>query len=88
MDKEQSLLEFPCDFTIKVIGANNEAYLDEIITIARKYFPKLKDSDIKSNKSKANNYLAISITVHAEDKKTLDALYRKLTKHAHTRMVL
>lgn len=88
MNTDQTLLEFPCDFTIKIIGSNNDTFFAEITSIIRKYFPDIKDADIKKNSSKENNYLAISATLHAKDKKTLDALYMELTNHPDTRMVL
>ena len=81
-------MEFPCDFQIKVIGVNKDSFTPEITAIARKYYPKTEDAAIRQQPSGKGNYLALTLTVHAQDQKTLDALYSELTKHPDIKMVL
>ena len=81
-------MEFPCDFSIKIIGTNTELFLSEIKDILSKHFSNIADVDIKSNPSNKDKYLAITATVHAKNQKDLDALYMELTKHADVKMVL
>lgn len=88
MESEKSLMTFPCDFQIKIIGNNNETFLSDIIRITREHYPEVDDASIQSQLSKKGNYLAISITIRVEDQKTLDALYMQLTKHPEVKMVL
>lgn len=88
MKNEQSLIKFPCDFQIKIIGNHHETFEFEIVCIARKHFPDLGEAAIRSKKSQEGNYLSITITVYAKDQDTLDALYRELTKHPDIKMVL
>ncbi len=88
MKNENSLMTFPCDFQIKVIGNNNETFLSDIIRISRKYYPIVDDKDIQSQLSKQGNYLAITIALRVEDQQTLDSLYMELTKHTEVKMVL
>ena len=38
MDKEQSLLTFPCDFQIKIIGNNTDSFEMEIFSNIRSAF--------------------------------------------------
>lgn len=88
MTDARSLMTFPCDFTIKIIGSNNNTFLKEISDIARKHFPNIVDTAIHNQLSKQGNYLAISITLHVENQKTLDSLYMELTKHPDVKWVL
>lgn len=88
MSSKETLMVFPCDFQIKVIGNNQETFANDVIAIARKYYPTLANANIKRQPSQQANYLAITLTVHAEDQPTLDALYTELTKHPDTKMVL
>jgi len=83
-----TLMEFPCDFQIKIMGNNSPSFIAEIIDIARKHFSTINDEAVQSKPSRQNNYLAISLTVHAQDQQTLDALYLDLTKHPDVKMVL
>ncbi|WP_133127329.1 HP0495 family protein [Legionella nagasakiensis] len=88
MKKDKTLLQFPCDFPIKVIGINKEMFVSEIITIARKHFPALENKSISTQPSQQGNYLSITIIVYAQDQITLDALYMELTRHPDIKMVL
>lgn len=88
MRSQQTLMTFPCDFQIKIIGSNTESFEREIIGIARKHFPDITDTSIQSKPSQQGNYVAISITLHVKDQITLDALYMELTKHPDIKMVL
>ena len=88
MTDNQSLMQFPCDFPIKIIGKKTAHFLEEITEIVRKHFPNTHDTAIRTNPSQKNNYLSITATVLAHDQATLDALYQELTKHPDIKMVL
>jgi putative lipoic acid-binding regulatory protein len=88
MKKDQTLMTFPCDFQIKIIGKNSKTFAEEIIGIARKHFPDVADTAIQSQLSQEGNYMAISINLIVKDQLTLDSLYMELTKHPDIKMVL
>ena len=88
MKKDQTLMTFPCEFQIKIIGNNSELFVVEIIEITRKHFPDTQQKAIEKKPSQQGNYLAISITLYVEDQPTLDALYMDLTQHPDIKMVL
>lgn len=88
MTDKTSLMTFPCDFQIKIIGKNTAAFETDIIHIIRKHFSNTADDAICRQSSQQSNYLAISVTVHALNQITLDALYLELTQHPDIKMVL
>lgn len=88
MKHSETLIEFPCDFAIKVIGKNSPSFMAEILVIARQHFPDLGDSGVKCQFSQQGNFLSLTLTVYAIDKPSLDALYQDLTKHPDIQMVL
>lgn len=75
----ETLLEFPCEFTIKIIGKSNETFEVEVLTLVRKHFPDTLEGALKLKHSKQKNYLAYSVTLWVESKETLDALYQDLS---------
>lgn len=87
-DEKSSLLTFPCDFPIKVIGEVSVQFEADVLNIARRHHPELQESAIQRKTSKQGNFLAISITVQATSQATLDALYEELSKHPDTKLVL
>lgn len=88
MTDKTSLMEFPCDFPIKVIGKNSATFAIDVANVARKHFPDILDSSICIKPSNQDKYLAITVTVYAQNQKTLDALYLELTKLPDIKMVL
>jgi putative lipoic acid-binding regulatory protein len=88
MTDDKSLMQFPCDFPIKIIGKNTALFLEEITMIIRQHFPQTPDIAIRNQSSQKNNYIAITATVLAHDQITLDALYQDLTNHPDIKMVL
>ncbi len=88
MQESTSLMSFPCDFPIKIIGKNHRDFLDNVMTIVHKYFPETSQDKVRSQPSKNNKYLAVSIILHVTEQSTLDALYVELTQHADINMVL
>lgn len=88
LSPKDSLLEFPCDFLIKVIGTNRAGFLNEIKEITHRHFPEIPDSCFVERLSKDGNYLAISITVWVHNKLTLDKIYYELTAHPYAKFVL
>lgn len=88
MTEKTSLIDYPCDFSIKIIGTKSATFEEEIRQIIYKHFANGKEIKISTNNSKQNNYLAITATVHVKSQEDLDALYMELTKHPETKMVL
>lgn len=88
MNESASLMQFPCDFSIKVIGKNTATFETDILNIARKFYPNLLEEAIRSQLSKNGSYRSCNLTVHAEEQTTLDALYQALTEHPDVNMVL
>ncbi|MDI9818221.1 MULTISPECIES: YbeD family protein [unclassified Legionella] len=88
MTDKHSIIEFPCDFPLKVIGKHTVDFFKEISDITRKHFPPTLDEAIRYQESQQGNYISITITVYVEDQMTLDAFYLELTKHPDVKMVL
>jgi len=85
---EQSLITYPCDFPIKVMGAQVEGYEAAMVHIARSFDPTFDEQKIERRPSKAGNYLGLTLTVHVTSREQLDELYRTLTTHPLVKVVL
>jgi putative lipoic acid-binding regulatory protein len=85
---EQSLIEYPSQFPIKVMGPCAEGFVDAIVEIAQRFDPAFDRTTVETRPSKGGNYLGITITVTATSREQLDALYRTLTTHLMVKVVL
>jgi hypothetical protein len=85
---EQSLIEYPCAFPIKVMGAHVPGYLEAIVSVARQFDPGFDAATVEQRPSKGGNYLGLTITVTATSREQLDELYRTLSSHPMVKVVL
>ena len=84
----ESLIEFPCAFPIKVMGDHSEEDIAEIHAIARQFDPGYDESSCELRPSSTGRYIGITITVQAINQQQLDDLYRALTSHPRSKVVL
>lgn len=87
-DQNESLLKFPCDFTIKVFGLGSDEFEAEVLMIIHRHVPNLSNRAIQSRPSESGKYRALSIVVYVESREQLDNLYRELSSSKHVLMAL
>jgi uncharacterized protein len=85
---EQSLIEYPSAFPIKVMGANVEGFADAVAQVALQFDPAFDAATIEQRPSKGGNYLGVTITITATSREQLDELYRTLSTHPMVKVVL
>lgn len=86
--KSGTLLEFPCEFPLKIMGAADAEFAASIAAVVVRHAPDFDTATMEMRPSKAGNYLALTCTVRAVSQVQLDALYRELTAHPMVRVVL
>jgi len=88
MADRESLIQYPTDFPIKVVGINQEGFETQIAQVLRNHAPDFDVTSIQVRESRAGKYLSISATITAHSRSQLDALYMELTRHPMVRVVL
>jgi uncharacterized protein len=87
-DIEESLITFPCDFPIKVMGRTQADFSAEMIKTIQKHAPTFDASKIEMKGSSKGNYTSLTCLCHVESKLQLDNIYRALTSHPLVKYVL
>lgn len=85
---EDTLLEFPCDFPIKMMGRDTGEFHATVRTLVEKHTGPLDDDRIQSAQSRKGNFVSITVTVIAQSQAQLDAIYRDVTAHEDVLMAL
>lgn len=83
-----SLLEFPCDFPIKVMGRREDGFAQSVLEVVLRHAPDFDAAAMEMRPSVQGNYLSLTCTVRAVSRAQLDALYRELTAHPLVKVVL
>ena len=84
----QSLLEFPCDFPIKIMGARVDGFAQAVIEVVLRHAPDFDPAGAEMRPSSKGNYLAVTCTFRALSQVQVDAMYRELTAHPMVKVVL
>jgi putative lipoic acid-binding regulatory protein len=87
-DLEQSLVEFPCQFPIKIMGKTQAGFAQSVIEVVRRHAPEFDPSTLEMRSSREGRYLSLTCTVSATSREQLDELYRELCDHPMVTMVL
>ncbi|MED5620337.1 YbeD family protein [Ideonella sp. BN130291] len=85
---EDSLIQYPSAFPIKVMGANVDGFADAVVAIARQFDPGFDAGTVETRASSGGNYLGVTVTITATSREQLDELYRTLSTHPMVKVVL
>ena len=86
--RKDSLIEYPSQFPIKVMGLHGDNFVHEITKIAKEFDPFYDASTVELRPSSSGKYLGVTVTVTATSREQLDNLYRALTNHPMVKVVL
>jgi putative lipoic acid-binding regulatory protein len=87
-DEATSLIEYPCDFPIKVMGDARAGFAQTVVEIVQRHAPDFDASTLEMRASRERKYLSVTATVRASSREQLDALYSELSTHPMVVMVL
>jgi uncharacterized protein len=85
---EETLLAFPCDFPIKVMGRAEPGFDSMVVELIRKHCPDLREGAVTSRPSKGGKWVSVTVVLQAQSKAQLDAIYLDLTAHEKVVMAL
>lgn len=85
---DETLLEFPCDFPIKMMGRDTPEFHVTARELVEKHTGPLDDSAIQSAVSRKGRFVSITVTVSAQSQQQLDDIYREVTDNEDVLMAL
>ena len=85
---EESLLEFPCAFPIKIMGERRDEFAQVMVEIVTRHAPDFVATAVEMKASKNGKYLSLTCTIQATSRAQLDDLYRELSAHPLVSIVL
>jgi len=85
---EESLIEYPSLFPIKVMGLNQPGFTEAIVALAIEFDPGYERASLQVRPSSGGRYLGLTLSITATSREQLDALYRRLSAHPMVKVVL
>ena len=86
--RQDSLIEYPSRFPIKVMGQKADGFVAALTEIAHRFDPDFDAGTIELRPSSGGNYLGVTLTITATSREQLDELYRTLSSHPMVKVVL
>jgi putative lipoic acid-binding regulatory protein len=86
--RDRDLIEFPTQFSIKAFGEDEEGFAELVLAIVQKHAPEVGQEALTRRSSRGGKYLAVTVTLTAETRQQLEAIYQELNDHPRVIMLL
>ncbi len=80
-EPRETMLEFPCEFPIKMMGRDEPSFHDAARQIIEKHAGVLDDDAYRKAMSRDANFVSLTVTINATSQKQLDDIYQDLSAH-------
>ena len=80
-DDADSPLDFPCAFPIKAMGRADADLAATVWAIVRRHAPATPASELNTTPSRHGRFVSVTVTITAESRAQLDAIYHELQAH-------
>lgn len=83
----RKIMQFPCQFNVKVMGNNDSQLEQTALSIIKKHAADF-NGEISRRPSKDGNYIGLTFTINATSQQQLDTIYHELSQHPDIKMAL
>ena len=73
--RRDTLIDYPCAFPIKVMGARQDGFVHAMTELARQHDPGFDAATVELRESSGGKYLSVTIEVYLETREQINALY-------------
>jgi putative lipoic acid-binding regulatory protein len=85
---EESAIEFPCEFPIKMMGRDSAEFRLLVRSIVEEHVGAVDDSRVQAAVSRNGSFVSVTVTVTATSQQQLDDIYEAATAHDDVLMAL
>ena len=85
---EESVIEFPTEFPIKMMGRNAPEFPVAARALVEKHAGAVDDNAVKVTSSSNDRFVSVTVTITATSQQQLDAIYQDVTDHEDVLMAL
>lgn len=85
---EDSLIKYPCNFPIKVMGKTHPEFAQTLTELVLEYVPDFDATTVEMRPSGKGNYVGLTFHIWATSREQLDTLYKVIHAHPMVSIVL
>jgi len=89
MEEDKSpRIEYPCAYPIKVMGLQEEGFVDCVVEVVQRHDPQFAADTITIRESRNGKYLSVKVIINATGPDHIHALFTELKATGRVVMVL
>ena len=85
---EESAIDFPCVFPVKMMGHNSPEFRTTARALIEKHAGEVNDSAVQESLSRNERFVSVTITITATSQQQLDDIYQDVSSHEDVLMAL
>jgi putative lipoic acid-binding regulatory protein len=85
---EESVIDFPCEFPVKMMGHNSPEFRTTARALIEKHAGEIADSAVQESLSRNERFVSVTITITATSQQQLDDIYQDVSSHDDVLMAL
>ena len=85
---DESVMEFPCEFPIKMMGRDTPEFRQAMRAIVEQHVGDVADDRVQSTLSRNGSFVSVTITITAISQQQLDNIYREISARDDVLMAL
>lgn len=78
---DESPLDFPCEFPIKAMGRTDADLAGVVWGIVTRHAPATPADALRTTPSRHGRFVSVTVTITAQSRDQLEAIYRELQAH-------
>ena len=87
-EERTTLLEFPCEFPVKIMGEAREGFAEAMLKVILHHAPDYIIASTEIKTSSTGKFVSLTCTINAVSQSQIDALYRDISSHPMVSMAL
>ncbi len=84
----ETVMEFPCEFPIKMMGKDTPEFIATARALVEKHAGPLGDEAVQTAQSRHGRFVSVTVTISAKSQEQLDSIYRDVSAHDDVLMAL
>jgi uncharacterized protein len=85
---QDSSLKFPMEFPVKIMGRDTPEFIAAVDGIVTRHVAPMESLPVSRQPSREGRFVSLTVTITAQSREQLDALYQDLSDHELVLMAL
>lgn len=86
--QEPPKIEFPCDYSIRVMGERRDDFVDQVVALVQQHAPDLNPDAVTTKDSRHGRFMSVHLVIVATGVDQLKRIHTSLKTYDAVKMVI